>query len=120
MSAGRLNDEVAGLMSALCDGTLGAEGSERLDGLVTADATARRSYNNYMFLHAELFSLHASLVPVEDGRLQQRSVELGQRTLDGRVEIASGLPEGVELVDGPPTGFRLGRKVTIAVGRKPK
>jgi HlyD family secretion protein len=57
---------------------------------------------------------------VEDGRLQQRSVELGQRTLDGRVEIASGLPEGVELVDGPPTGFRLGRKVTIAVGRKPK
>jgi HlyD family secretion protein len=57
---------------------------------------------------------------VEDGRLQQTSVALGQRTLDGRVEIVSGLPEGAELVNGPTTGFRLGRKVTIAGSEKPK
>jgi HlyD family secretion protein len=57
---------------------------------------------------------------VEDGRLQQRTVSLGQRTLDGRVEIVSGVPEGAELVNGPTTGFRLGRKVTIAASEKRK
>jgi HlyD family secretion protein len=57
---------------------------------------------------------------VEDGRLQQRTVTLGQRTLDGRVEIVSGVPEGTEIVTGPTTGFRLGRKVTIAADEKRK
>ena len=57
---------------------------------------------------------------VEDGRLQQRSVTLGQRTLDGRVEIVSGAPEGAEIVNGPTAGFRLGRKVTVAASEKSK
>lgn len=51
---------------------------------------------------------------VEGGKLQQRQVTLGHRTLDGRVEIVSGAPEGAELVDGPSTGFTVGRRVTTA------
>jgi HlyD family secretion protein len=51
---------------------------------------------------------------VEDGALQQRQVTLGHRTLDGRVEIVSGVPEGAEIVDGPATGLRVGRRATIA------
>jgi len=50
---------------------------------------------------------------VEQGRLNQRTVSLGHRTLDGRVEIRDGLPEGAEIVDGPVVGLRVGRKATI-------
>ena len=57
---------------------------------------------------------------VEDGRLQQRIVELGQRTLDGRAEIVGGVPQGAEIVNGPAAGFRIGRRVTIAAGEKRK
>jgi HlyD family secretion protein len=57
---------------------------------------------------------------VEDGRLQQRTVALGQRTLDGRVEITSGVPEGAEVVDGPTAGLRVGRKATIVAKEKGK
>jgi HlyD family secretion protein len=55
---------------------------------------------------------------VEDGRLQQRRVTLGQRTLDGRVEIVSGVPEGAELVTGPTSGLAVGRRVVIAPSDK--
>jgi HlyD family secretion protein len=55
---------------------------------------------------------------VEDGTLQQRRVNLGQRTLDGRVEIVSGVPEGAELVSGPATGLATGRQVVIASSDK--
>jgi HlyD family secretion protein len=57
---------------------------------------------------------------VEDGRLQQRQVTLGHRTLDGRVQIVSGAPDGAELVEGPTTGFRVGRRATIANRETPK
>jgi HlyD family secretion protein len=56
---------------------------------------------------------------VEDGRLQQRRVTLGQRTLDGRVEIVSGVPEGAELVNGPTSGLSIGRRVVVASSDKP-
>ncbi|CDG56119.1 Efflux transporter, RND family, MFP subunit [Halomonas sp. A3H3] len=55
---------------------------------------------------------------VEDGRLHQRQVRLGHRTLDGRVEIVSGVPEGARLVDGPTQELQAGRKVTIVDGRE--
>jgi HlyD family secretion protein len=55
---------------------------------------------------------------VEDGRLQQRTVTLGQRTLDGRVEIKSGVPEGAALVDGPVAGLQVGRKATIVAAKE--
>jgi HlyD family secretion protein len=50
---------------------------------------------------------------VEDGRLQQRKVTLGQRTIDGRMEIVSGIPEGAEVVVSPLSGLNVGRKATI-------
>jgi HlyD family secretion protein len=50
---------------------------------------------------------------VEQGRLQQRTVSLGQRTIDGRFEILGGVPDGAEIVDGPAAGLRVGRKATI-------
>jgi HlyD family secretion protein len=56
---------------------------------------------------------------VEEGKLQQRPVTLGQRTIDGRVEIVSGLPEGGELVTSPTSGLKVGRRVTIAANTQP-
>ena len=56
---------------------------------------------------------------VEDGKLQQRRVTLGQRTIDGRVEIVSGVPEGAQLVTAPTTGLAIGRRVVIAPNEKP-
>jgi HlyD family secretion protein len=55
---------------------------------------------------------------VEDGRLQQRTVTLGQRTLDGRVEIMSGVPEGADVVDGSITGLQVGRRATIIAAKE--
>jgi HlyD family secretion protein len=56
---------------------------------------------------------------VEDGELQQRRVTLGQRTIDGRVEIAGGVPEGAQLLTAPTTGLAIGRRVAIAPDGKP-
>jgi HlyD family secretion protein len=57
---------------------------------------------------------------VENGRLQQRKVALGHRTLDGRVEIVSGVPEGAEIVNGPIAGLKVGRRATIVASEKSK
>jgi HlyD family secretion protein len=63
---------------------------------------------------------HATAWTVEHGRLQQREVGLGHRTLDGRVEIVSGVPEGAEIADGPIAGLKVGRKATIVASEKSK
>jgi HlyD family secretion protein len=57
---------------------------------------------------------------VENGRLQQRKVVLGHRTLDGRVEIVSGVPGGAEIVNGPIAGLKVGRRATIVASEKSK
>jgi HlyD family secretion protein len=62
----------------------------------------------------EIKGREATAWTVENGTLQQRQVTLGHRTLDGRVEIVSGVPEGAEIIDGPTTGFSVGRRATIA------
>ncbi|HVT27691.1 MAG TPA: FecR family protein [Lacipirellulaceae bacterium] len=59
------NDELVRLVGAMCDGTISASDAEQLDSLITSDHEARQFYNNYMFLHAELYSQHASLEAVE-------------------------------------------------------
>lgn len=56
---------------------------------------------------------------VEDGTLQQRRVTLGQRTIDGRVEVVSGVPEGAQLVTAPTTGLAIGHRVVIASSQQP-
>jgi hypothetical protein len=44
-------------------------------------------------------------------------VTLGHRTLNGRVEIVSDIPAGVEIVDGPTAVLEVGRRATI-MGRE--
>ena len=51
---------------------------------------------------------------VEDGRLQRREVALGHRLLDGRYEIASGLPDNSAPIIKLVSGLRVGRAATIA------
>jgi HlyD family secretion protein len=57
---------------------------------------------------------HGVVWTVEDGRLAQRAVIFGQRTLDGRIEIVDGLPPGAEVVLRPDAGLRVGRAVTVS------
>ncbi|MEX2309883.1 MAG: FecR domain-containing protein [Pirellulales bacterium] len=76
MTAECLNDELGRLMGALCDGSLNADDLARLDALVATDEAARRAYNNYMFLHAELYSQHATLVSVEQTQLPDNAPKM--------------------------------------------
>ena len=57
---------------------------------------------------------HGTVWTVEDGRLQQRSVTLGHRLLDGRYEITGGVPEKAVVVTQLRSGLRAGRAATIA------
>jgi HlyD family secretion protein len=50
---------------------------------------------------------------VEDDRLHRRRVSFGQQTLDGRLEIVAGLPEGALVVGELRDGLREGRTVRI-------
>ncbi len=56
---------------------------------------------------------------VEDGHLQKREVTLGQRMLDGRYEIADGLPDHAVAVSQLRSGLRIGRAVSI-IAEPPK
>lgn len=53
---------------------------------------------------------------VEDGRLTRVSVTLGRQTLDGRIEVVGDLARGVQIVTGPLTGLREGRRAKIVQG----
>jgi HlyD family secretion protein len=56
---------------------------------------------------------------VEQGRLQQHKVTLGHRLLDGRYEVASGVPKGAAVVTRLVSGLRLGRAAKIVGGQGP-
>ena len=60
------NDELGRLVGAMCDGTISADDTGQLDSLLTTDDNARQYYNNYMFLHAELYSQHAAGQEIAD------------------------------------------------------
>ena len=51
---------------------------------------------------------------VEDGRLAQRQVRFGERTLDGRVAIVDDLPSDVMVLEVLPPGLRVGRAARVA------
>ncbi|MFO0791267.1 MAG: FecR domain-containing protein [Pirellulales bacterium] len=59
--------ELERLVGAMCNSTITAEETAQLDSLLASDATARAFYNDYMFLHGELYSRHAAL-GTADGR----------------------------------------------------
>ena len=54
---------------------------------------------------------------VDDGRLKRRVVNFRHRTEDSRLEVASGLPGGVQVVTSLGTGFKEGRSVRATVQR---
>lgn len=56
---------------------------------------------------------------VEDGKLRRREVTLGQKTLDSRLEITDGLPEGVRVITALRPGLREGRAVKVQEGTLP-
>jgi len=56
---------------------------------------------------------------VEDGELRRREVALGHRTLDSRLEITDGLPEGAHVVTALRPGLRDGRAAKVQEGTQP-
>ncbi len=58
-------NELEHLAGAMCNGTITAEEASQLDAQLTNTASARQFYNNYMFLHGELYSQHASFIGQE-------------------------------------------------------
>ncbi|HEY0838266.1 MAG TPA: efflux RND transporter periplasmic adaptor subunit [Azospirillum sp.] len=50
---------------------------------------------------------------VEDGRLSRRALAFGHRTLDGRLEVTGGLPDGARVVTAPVPGARVGRVAEV-------
>jgi HlyD family secretion protein len=90
---------------------------EQAEVVITVATLPRARLVKQMLLQ-KVQGRQATAWTVEDGRLQQRRVTLGQRTLDGRVEIVGGVPEGAELVSGPATGLAIGRRVVIASSDK--
>jgi FecR protein len=54
-------NEMMRLVSALCDGTISTDDARELDSRLTSDSAARTFYNNYVFMHGELYSQHAAL-----------------------------------------------------------
>jgi hypothetical protein len=84
MTGGGLTHELASLFDRLCDGTLTDDQAQQLDNVLSKDEAARQSYNNYMYLHAELYAQHASVEVAESGS------DFGFRILEcGLVEAGS-------------------------------
>jgi len=55
------HDELFRLLAEHCHGTITDADGAALDALLAADAESREIYNNYMFLHAELYTQSASM-----------------------------------------------------------
>jgi len=87
------------LVGALCDGTITPGDTDQLDSLLTSDKEARQFYNNYMFLHAELYSQHASLEAVEAG--PNRESRISDCGLE-RAGASSPLYTGQKIGQGSP------------------
>jgi HlyD family secretion protein len=85
---------------------------EQAEAIITI-ATLPRARLVKLTSLANVRGREATAWTVESGRLQQRTVSIGQRTLDGRIEIVGGLPEGAEVVDGPVAGLKAGRAAKI-------
>lgn len=75
-------DELYRLLSEHCHGTISAADNAALDALLASDTSARQFYNNYMFLHAELYSQHASIdCETLVAKIEERELDLAQAAL---------------------------------------
>jgi hypothetical protein len=84
-------EELGRMVGDMLGGTMTAEDVKRLDSLLSQDEDARRFYNNYMYLHAELYSQHASLEAVESGS------DFGLPISGCELEQAGSNPDRVEI-----------------------
>lgn len=82
MTMSNPHDELERLVSSYCHGTLTEEEAATLNSLLETDASAREFYNNYMFLHAELYTQSAS-IGCESlvARMEEREVEIARAVL---------------------------------------
>jgi len=60
MMAADRERELDRLVGEMCDGTITSDETAQLDTRLREDSTARQFYNNYLFLHGELYSQHAA------------------------------------------------------------
>ena len=51
---------------------------------------------------------------LQDGRLSEATLQFGLKTLDGRIEVVDGLPEGARIVVAPTAGLAAGRAAKAA------
>jgi HlyD family secretion protein len=56
---------------------------------------------------------------IQDGRLTRWRTQFGDRLLDGRVKIASDIPDGAAIVASDPAGLRAGRAARVAAEQRP-
>lgn len=70
-----------------------------------------------LLVPASMVDLHdggsGTVWTVEDGRLARHEVTIGEQTLDGRLEIAGGLPAGALVVTAPASGLEEGRRAFV-------
>src|SRR5262249_59647261 len=65
------------LVGEFCHGTLSEADAATLDATLAGDLDARQFYNNYMFLHAELYTQHASIgCETLAARIEEHEAEL--------------------------------------------
>ncbi len=68
---------------------------------------------------AELYGSGGKIWVVNDKQLQLLAVEFGSRTLDGRVVITAGLPDGAMAVTELHSGLHEGRRAKVATQETP-
>jgi hypothetical protein len=77
---GDVKNNLFRLVGTMCNGTITSEEAAELNALVTSDPDARAAYNNYVFMHGELYSQHAALNVVEDQIVEVRKTVKSERT----------------------------------------
>jgi hypothetical protein len=77
--------ELERLVGAMCEGTITEADAARLDERIQQDARAREFYNNYMFLHGELYSRHAAGAEIGLGSSVEPSTGSGQGSQESEV-----------------------------------
>src|SRR5690606_36375166 len=85
---------------------------EQAEAVITV-ATLPRARLVKLTSLASIRGLEATAWIVEDGYLRTQDVTIGSRTIDGRVEITGGVPEGAEVVDMPAQSLRAERRAKI-------
>lgn len=85
------HDELFRLLSEHCQGTISEADGAALDALLAADEEARQIYNNYMFLHAELYTQSASMdCETLAAKIEERELDLARAAM--LAEPASRVP----------------------------